>query len=53
MESGDVGKILRFLHMALQIAVVHLSPSEKDLSIKLYPVISMIMVVLLSPSEKD
>ena len=29
-----MGKILCFLHMALQIAVVHLSPSEKDLSFK-------------------
>ena len=28
----DVGKILCFLHMALQIAVVHLSLSEKDLT---------------------
>ena len=30
--------------MALQIAVLHLLPSEKDLTMKFYPVISMIMV---------
>ena len=30
LTSGDVGKIPCFLHMALQIAVMHLSLSEKD-----------------------
>ena len=44
ITSEDVGKIQCFLHMALQIAEVHLLPSEKDLTIKFYPVISMIMV---------
>ena len=39
ITSADVGKNLCILHMALQIAVVHLSSSEKDLTIKLYPVI--------------
>ena len=32
ITSGDVGKTLYFLHMALQIAVVHLSLLEKDLT---------------------
>ena len=38
ITSGDVGKNLLFLHMALQIALVHLLPSEKDLTIKCCPV---------------
>ena len=44
ISSGEVGRIQCFLHMALQIAVVHLLPSEKDSTIKFYQVILMIMV---------
>ena len=43
----DVGKVQCFLHMGLQIAVVHLLPSENDLAIRFYPVISMIMLGML------
>ena len=38
-NQWGVGKIQCFSHMTLQIAVVHLSPSGKDLTMKFYPVI--------------